>query len=233
MSFFRQFKPARHTQMPPGVLNLIIINVIMFAAMQFGRTSGIEMNLLLGLHHPFTYDFSWYQYLTSMFMHGNLMHLAFNMIGLWLFGHLLENAFGTRRFLIFYLICGLGASFIYQVWESIAQYRAIVQQGVDLGFFKTLQAYPPFGYMVGASGAVYGLLMGAALLFPNTTLPYMGFMGMPMKIKWLAVIYGGAEIFRSWKQNPGDNVAHFAHIGGMIFGFILVKIFARSRTNFY
>lgn len=233
MNYFRQYRPARHTTLPPGVLNLIIINVIMFAAKQFAVSRGIDMDQLLGLHHPFSQDFSWYQYITSMFMHGDMWHLIFNMIGLWLFGYMLENAYGTKRFMIYYLITGLGASLIYQTWVSINQYQALHGAGLQGSFIDILQAHPPLSYLIGASGAVYGLLMGSALLFPNTQLPYMGFMGIPMKVKWIAILYGGGELFRAWQQNPADRTAHLAHIGGMIFGFILVKIFAQNRNSFY
>lgn len=234
MNYFRQYRPAKHTTLPPGVLNLIIINVILFVAKQFAESRGIDMGNILGLHHPFAPDFTWYQYLTSMFMHADAMHLIFNMIGLWLFGYMLENAFGTKRFMIFYLVAGLGASAIYQVWMSIVQYKMMHANLIfqHAGFWDLMQAYPPYGYLIGASGAVFGLLMGSALLFPNTQLPYMGFLGFPMKVKWIALIYGGGELLRSF-QAQEDHVAHFAHIGGMIFGFILVKIYSRNRTSFY
>jgi membrane associated rhomboid family serine protease len=233
MSYFRQFRPTKHEQFPPGVKNLIIINGIMFIAKSFADSRGIDMNGKLGIYHPFCDNFQWYQYVTNMFMHGSVMHILFNMIGLWLFGHMLENALGLKRFLIFYLVCGVGASFIYQVWESFAQYRLLSHAAPGAGMIDLLQAFPPCIPAVGASGAVYGLLMGAALLFPNTEVSYFGFMGFPIKIKWLAVIYGGLEIYRGIGMSGGDNVAHFAHIGGMIFGFILVKIYARNRSNFY
>lgn len=234
MSYFRQYRPARHSQLPPAVLNLIIINGIFFLAKLFGESRGMEMDVLLGLHHPFAHDFHWYQYITSLFMHADLGHIGYNMFGLWMFGHLLENAFGTKRFLIFYMICGIGAALIFQGWES---YLRVHQVHHDLPFIQLsaleiLRAYPPQGPLIGASGAVFGLLMGAALLFPNTEMRYMGPMGIPIKIKWLAIIFGVGELYLGWR-NQGDSIAHFAHIGGMIFGFILVKIYSRSRTNFY
>lgn len=234
MSYFRQYRPTRHNQLPPGVLNLIIINVIMYVVTELAwRHREIDMRILLGLHHPFSDDFRWYQYVTSMFMHADPMHIGYNMLGLWLFGHILENHFGTRRFMIFYLVCGLGASLIYQVWGSFAQLNLLHKIGMEGSAVSLLSANPPLGYLIGASGAVFGLIMGAALLSPNTQLYYMGFLGIPMKIKWIATIYGLLEVWRGYQMSAGDNVAHFAHIGGMIFGFILVKIYARSRTNFY
>lgn len=229
MNYIR-YRPTSQNRMPPGILNLMIINGIMFLAKYLAATKFIDLDVLLGLHHPFSPDFRIYQYLTSMFMHADFTHILFNMFGLWIFGAMLENAFGTKRFLIFYLICGIGASIIYQIWGSIAQYNHFV--GNVPGIIEALRTYPPRGYLIGASGAVYGVLMGAALVFPNTAM-YMMFIPIAIKLKWLALIYGAMELYSSWHVAQGDNVAHFAHIGGMIFGFILVKIYARDKTHFY
>ncbi|HLG04298.1 MAG TPA: rhomboid family intramembrane serine protease [Bacteroidia bacterium] len=234
MSFFKQYRPSRNSMFPPGVMNLVIINGIMFIAKEFAlRGMLLDMTGLLGVFHPYCPDFRWYQYITNIFMHGDFMHILFNMFGLVMFGYLLENAYGTKRFLIFYLVCGIGASIIYQAWASFEQYQLLLHHGYSGSFAEGIMQYPPCGPLIGASGAVYGLLMGSALLFPNTELPYMGFFGMPIKLKWLAVIYGGVAVANGFRMNPEDHVAHFAHIGGMIFGFILVKIFAKSRTHFY
>jgi membrane associated rhomboid family serine protease len=221
-------------RMPPGVLNLIVINVIFFIAKYFAASKMIDLDALFGLHHPFSPDFHFYQYITSMFMHGDFQHILFNMFGLFIFGAMLENAFGTKRFLIFYLVCGLGASIIYQIWGSIEHYQLIVNAlgRNDVGFIEALRTYPPMGNLIGASGAVYGVLMGAAMIFPNTEM-YMMFIPVPVKLKWLAVFYGGLELYSSFHTAPGDNIAHFAHVGGMIFGFILVKIYSRDKTHFY
>ncbi|MCX6312236.1 MAG: rhomboid family intramembrane serine protease [Bacteroidetes bacterium] len=227
---YQRYRPSSQNRMPPGVMNLMIINGIMFLAKILAETKLIDLDILFGLHHPFSPDFHFYQYLTSMFMHANFSHILFNMFGLWIFGVMLENAFGTKRFLIYYLICGFGASIIYQLWGSIAQYNNFV--GNVPGIIEALKTYPPGGYLIGASGAVYGVLMGAALLFPNTEM-YMMFIPIPVKLKWLAIFYGAMELYSSFNLSPGDNIAHFAHIGGMIFGFILVKIYSRSKTHFY
>jgi membrane associated rhomboid family serine protease len=235
---YQQFRPTSQNRMPRGVLNLIIINFILFVTMNLANSHDPNYDITgrssfentLGLHHPFSPDFHFFQYVTSLFMHANFSHILFNMIGLWMFGHLLENAYGTKRFLIFYIVSGIGASLIYQIWISIIQYQ---HYGAGLGFIETMQLAPPGGLLVGASGAVYGIMMGAALLFPNTEMYFLGFMGIPIKLKWIAVIYGGLELMNAYRQAPGDNVAHFAHIGGMIFGFILVRIYSRDKTRFY
>lgn len=224
-----------------AVQNLIILNIIFFIAKFLAmKSQRIDLDMMLGLYHPLSPNFHWYQFVTSMFMHGSLMHLLFNMLGLYFFGRMLENVWGTKRFLIYYLVCGLGASAIYIGWET---WNAVKFLGAD--GWNTLQNIDPsrvgmqyevifnlmFIPMIGASGAVFGLLMGAALLFPNTQVLIYG--AIPMRLKWLALIYGLLELYTGYNQSSGDNVAHFAHIGGMIFGFILVQIYKRSRNNFY
>lgn len=231
MSYFKQFRPTSNNRMPFVVLNLIILNVIFYVAKILAyNAQKLDLGGLLGLFHPLSSDFHWFQFATSIFMHASPSHIIFNMLGLWMFGHMLENVWGARRFLIFYLVCGLGASLIYLGWETWSTVQFLNQYGDG---WALLQEYPPQTPMVGASGAVYGLLMGAALLFPNTEMHMMFMMGYPIKLKWLAIIYGVVEIYTGYQASAADNVAHFAHIGGMIFGFILVQIYKRSRNNFY
>ena len=213
------------------VVNLIVLNVIMYAVKMYAAGSMfLDLDLLLGLHHPYSPEFSWYQYITGIFMHGSFSHLLFNMLGLYIFGSMLERIWDARRFLLFYLVAGIGSSLIYQIWQSVAAYNYLQQFGDGL---TLLMQNPPNSYLIGASGAVYGLLMGAALLFPNTEMYLFFFPGLPIKLKWMAIFYGGAELLRAYQDNPGDNIAHFAHIGGMIFGFILIKIFNNDRSRFY
>jgi membrane associated rhomboid family serine protease len=242
-----QFKFRPVSGVPFVVMNLIILNVIFFVAKFLAASSqGLDLIDVLGLYHPLSPNFHWYQFATSMFMHASLMHLLFNMLGLYFFGRMLENVWGARRFLIFYLVCGLGASAIYIGWETYSavhylnqvtggdgwnELNRLASEGDMIGesfgaIFGLL--YVP---MVGASGAVFGLLMGAALLFPNTQIYIYG--AIPIRLKWLAIIYGLVEVYNGYANAAGDNTAHFAHIGGMIFGFILVQIYKRSRSNFY
>jgi len=228
-------------------VNLIIVNVIFFVAKYLAlRSQRLDLDNLLGLYHPLSPNFHWWQIVTHMFMHASIMHLLFNMIGLFFFGRMLENVWGAKRFLIFYLVCGLGASAIYigwETWSAVAELNRIyggngwehlteyTANGEMVG--ESLEAMYGLLFipMIGASGAVFGLLMGAALLFPNTTIYIYG--AIPVKLKWLAIIYGLVEIYSGYANSQGDNTAHFAHIGGMIFGFILVQIYKRSRNNFY
>jgi len=226
MSQFR-FRPVSGT--PFVVMNLVAINVIFFVAKILAWNSQqLDLGAVLGLYHPFHSDFHWYQFATSIFMHGDFRHILFNMFGLWFFGRMLENVWGAKRFLIYYLVCGIGASLIFLGWETFTAVNSLSQYGDG---WALLREYPPSSPMIGASGAVFGLLIGAALLFPNSVINIYGV--IPVKLKWLAILYGAAELYSGYRGASGDNVAHFAHIGGMIFGFILVQIYKRDKSNFY
>ncbi len=168
-----------------------------------------------------------WQLLTHIFLHdklgsGGWMHIVFNMYGIWMFGSLLENRWGAKRFLIFYIICGIGASLCYL---AVRYYQL---SGLSPSDVCIAQHIP----MVGASGALFALLLAYGLLFPNTEL-MIPFFPIPIKAKYFVLGYGLIELYSGFSNNPGDNVAHFAHLGGMLFGFILVKIYNRDRTNFY
>jgi membrane associated rhomboid family serine protease len=244
MNQFR-FRPVTGFSMQSVVMNLIIINVILFVAKLLAEPKGIYLDRYLGLYHPLSPNFHWWQFVTHMFTHGDFRHLLYNMLGLFFFGRMLENVWGPKRFLLFYFICGLGAAAVYLGWETFSTVRLLDTYygngwetlrefasnsdmiGEQMGSVYGLLLVP----MVGASGAVFGLLMGAALLFPNTT--FYIYFAIPVKLKWLALIYALIEFAGGYASAAGDNVAHFAHIGGMIFGFILVQIYKRSRNNFY
>lgn len=226
MNQFR-FRPVSGT--PFVVMNLVAINVIVFVAKILAWNSQqLDLGAILGLYHPFHPDFHWYQFATSLFMHGDFRHILFNMFGLWFFGRMLENVWGAKRFLIYYLVCGVGASLIFLGWETFTAINSLSPYG---DAWALLREYPPSSPMIGASGAVFGLLIGAALLFPNSVINIYGV--IPVKLKWLAILYGAAELYSGYRSASGDNVAHFAHIGGMIFGFILVQIYKRDKSNFY
>lgn len=207
--------------------NLIIINVLCFLAiMVFGTTQygGYALNVKLGLHLPGSEYFRPWQILTHMFMHGSFFHLLFNMYALWLFGQSLEQVWGSRRFLIYYMVCGLGAAVIFvltRYWELSS-----------MGLAAEVIMNHPQNFAVGASGAVFGLLLGYGMLFPNTQL-MMLFIPFPIKAKYFVMFYAAAELFMGVNNNPGDNVAHFAHLGGMLFGIILIKLWGKNRNNFY
>lgn len=243
MNQFR-FRPVGGFNMQSVVMNLIIINVIFFIAKFFALSKGIDLDRHLGLYHPMSPYFHWWQVVTHMFMHDGFRHLLYNMLGLFFFGRMLEGVWGPKRFLIFYAVCGLGASMVHLGWETFTTIRYLSAYGDG---WEQLKMYAEnytmvgesmgpvagllFGPMVGASGAVFGLLMGAALLFPNTT--FYIYFAIPVKLKWLALIYALIEFGSGYANSAGDHTAHFAHIGGMIFGFILVQIYKRSRNTFY
>lgn len=212
----------------PAVKNLIIINVIFLLADKLLlKTRGIELSSYLALYNPVTNDFRPYQLVTSMFMHAGYTHLIFNMLGLFFFGRMLENVWGQKRFLTFYFICGIGSALIFLGWSIINYYRGIYDHNMDIAD-ATSNYFAP---CVGASGAVFGLMMGAAMLFPNTVFHIYGL--IPIKLAWMAILYGTFELVMSMQNNPEDRVARFAHVGGLVFGLIMVLFYQRNKKNFY
>lgn len=233
--------------MQPVVKNLLIINLLFFLADYVAEQQGVILTRILGLFYVGSSEFRPFQLATHFFMHADLFHILFNMIALVVFGNMLERIWGAKRFLIFYFVTALGAALLHQVVQGIEIYNATGSFFPDLDQFFTvsggkisyLNIYDNYltSYrtmhipVVGASGAVFGLLAGAALYFPNTEVYLYG--ALPVKIKWLALGLGVFEIYAIIRDSPTDSVAHFAHIGGALFGFILIKIWQRSKTNFY
>ena len=204
--------------MTPVVKNLVIINVLVFLAQS--AMPGLEP-LLMG-HYPLGANFEPWQVITHMFMHGSLTHIFFNMFALVVFGSALERAWGSKRFLQYYMLCGIGAFFMYEAtvgYEILKLTESLSYDGVA-------------GRVVGASGCVYGLLLGFGMLFPNTELILL-FPPIPIKAKYFVIIYGLIELSLAMSNSPGDNVAHVAHLGGMLFGFLLIKQWQKNRKNFY
>lgn len=233
-----QFRPQGFSILPPVVKNLLIINGLFFLA-TIGLSSWIDLTDYLGLHYPVSQLFMPHQLVTYMFMHGNIGHIFFNMFALWMFGNALENVWGPKRFLTYYMVTGIGAGLLHLLVmyiqivnieakvspEMIAQVReagySILQEGQNysdplLGKLNMLYNT----VTVGASGAVFGILLGFGMLFPNSLI-YV-FFAIPVKAKYFVMIYGAIELYFGFSNNPGDNVAHFAHLGGMIFGYLLI-----------
>lgn len=224
----------RFSLLPPVVKNLLIINGIMFLASMALRQRGIELISMLGLFYWDSPFFQPYQILTHMFMHANLGHIFFNMFAVWMFGSRLEVVWGGRRFLIFYLITGLGAALLHQAWnayelQQICGSISPLHEGYSLGSIgeqgRDLLRTP----VVGASGALFGLLGGFAMLFPNTELMLI-FLPIPIKAKYFVLFYGLAELFMGMSPYQ-TGIAHFAHLGGLIFGVILVKLWNKTNRN--
>ncbi|MEJ7778620.1 MAG: rhomboid family intramembrane serine protease [Daejeonella sp.] len=236
---------------PPVVKNLLIINVIFYIAMMmFG---GPMMTNLLGVHYFDSPNFRIWQVVTYMFMHdyASLFHILFNMFALYTFGASLEYIMGSKRFLNFYLITGLGALALQLLVQGIEVYN-ITGSFVNNGSFVIDAAKRTIGFnpglidqekastllgiyltpMVGASGAIFGLLIAFGMLFPNAEL-FIMLIPVPVKAKYIIPVYVILELFLGVKQFQGDSVAHFAHLGGALFGFILVKLWGlRKRDNF-
>lgn len=259
----------------PVVKNLIIINVLMLlATFVFQSQFNIDLFDSLALYYPESDSFKVHQVITHMFMHADITHLFFNMFSLWMFGRALENAWGSKRFLLYYLLTGLGAAVLHTFvnYLEIAPMHNAVKAFVESPSPALLTEFaqkfvpesmekaallqyatnwsPSYDYIdnavsevykvydilisvptVGASGAVYGVLLGFGMLFPNTVLMLL-FPPIPIKAKYLVMIFAGIELFLGFSQ-PGSNIAHFAHLGGMLFGYLIIRYWNSKRANFY
>ncbi|PWJ36068.1 rhomboid family intramembrane serine protease [Sediminitomix flava] len=268
-------------QITPIVKNLLIINIGVFILVEFLRsTFNIDVTNLFSYHYPGSPDFQIYQFVTYMFMHGSFMHLFSNMFGLFIFGPLLEQVLGSKRFLQLYMIAGIGTGLIYgginyfEMTQIQDAYYAFVSNPTPQAFIDFFTNYGPefnqlnpahrmdfyefmhttfpadpsnkvyineatqyvqyfydqhLNYsMVGASGAIFALIMAFGLIFPNMQLMLL-FPPIPIKAKFLVMFYGAYEIYELMLQSPGDNVAHLAHILGMGFAYVLLKMWKVQR----
>ena len=217
-----QYSPTGFSFLPVVVKNLLIINGILFLADVVMARFGIDLSNILGLHFFMASDFHAYQLFTYMFMHGNFSHLFFNMFALWMFGATLENIWGTKRFLLYYILCGLGAGLVQEGVQHIEYVVKLSQyQSVNMGGGQIIPMAQYLNYMttVGASGAIYGLLLAFGMMFPNSMI-YLYFI-MPIKAKWFVIGYAVIELLTG-VFSTGDHVAHFAHLGGMLVGLIIL-----------
>ena len=222
------FRPTGFSVLPTVVKNLLILNVLFFlATIACDVVLRIDLSDYLGLHYIGASDFQPFQLVTYMFMHGNFAHLFFNMFALWMFGNTLERIWGPNRFLLFYFICGIGAG----LTQELVQYVTTLQDYANVnmsGHIIPMSEYLNMLTTVGASGAVYGILLAFGMMFPNSTI-YIYF-AIPLKAKWFVLIYGIIELFSGFTSV--DNVAHFAHVGGMLFGLILI-LYWKKKGNLY
>lgn len=237
--------------MPPVVKNLLILNGLGFLlALSLGSDQwGFILNRTLGVYYFGSPRFEPFQIITYMFMHGGLMHIFFNMFALWMFGTSIERAIGSKRFLIYYFVTGIGALVLHEAvmhYEFLqltadmtpSQIEYVKENGrqiLESGQNFTDSAQASLNYLfniptVGASGAVFGILLAFGMLFPNVEL-IMIFLPIPIKAKYFVIFYGVAELFSAVANRPGDNVAHFAHLGGMLFGFILLRYWRKKDIN--
>jgi membrane associated rhomboid family serine protease len=260
------------SMLTPMVKNLLIINVAVFL---IGLVlSNIDLDHYLALRYFGSPAFQPTQLFTYMFLHANFFHLFGNMLSLFFFGPMLESLWGAKKFLFFYIFCGIGAAIIYSAahyydiknlenarnnfnaepsYEYLAAFERTLGQDIfNIDFKEKLEENPTDPDLInnaryvidqvmnevrnasvrGASGSVFGILMAFGLLFPNTELMLL-FFPIPIKAKYFVLIYGAFELFMGVARVPGDNVAHFAHLGGALFGFILVKYWQKQRNTFY
>ena len=234
MSDFRYTRP---NSFPPVVKNLLIVNVLVFLAqMTFANNPNFDLENMFALHDVRSIYFRPHQIITHLFMHGSVTHIFFNMFALWMFGQTLESRFGAKRFLSFYIISGIGAALLHlavlyfelqPVWELFQTLPA--EQQAEVLRSPMFKINTP---TVGASGAVFGCLAAFGYLFPNTMM-YVYFL-FPIKAKWFVLIYAGLELWLGIRNSAGDNVAHFAHLGGALAGFLLVLYWNKTdRRRFY
>ena len=237
--------------LPTVVKNLLIINVIMFLVLitGLGDWAGQSMTHWLGLHFFASPLFEPWQIVTHMFMHGGIAHLALNMIGLFMLGPPLEYRWGSKRFLTYYMITGIGAGLLYsgvQAFEynslvntlTPEQVEAVRTQGHELMMQYRTFVDPALAQlngvlnrpMVGASGALYGVLIAFGMTFPNVELMVFPIF-IPIKAKYFVWILGGISVFLALSNNPGDNVAHLAHLGGMLVGWVMLRFWRKKDVD--
>lgn len=211
-------------QIPTITKNLLIINILAFIATYVLQGVGIDLNNLFGLHFVLAPDFRVWQLVTYMFMHGGIMHIVMNMFMLWMFGVIVERVWGPKKFLIYYLVCGIGAG-LCQELAQLATYYAeglSAYSGVNVGGQAVSMAtYLNLWTTVGASGAIYAVLLAFGMLFPEERM-FIIPIPIPLKAKWIVAGSIAIELF-SALGTSNDGVAHLAHLGGMLFGFLLIK----------
>jgi len=233
---------------PPVVKNIIMLNVLMLLVAYMSESVfNVDLNRMLGLYFPKSENFMPVQILTHMFMHGGIGHLFFNMYALYIFGQVLESVWGPKRFLIYYMVTGIGAALTHETVIALQYFNLVNQispenlqiflnsgtEFFDNGDYDSIQSL--YNLLntptVGASGAVFGVLLAFGVLFPNTQLLLI-IPPMPIKAKYLVMAYGAIELFLAFSQ-PGSNIAHAAHLGGMLFGYLLIRYWRKTTNTLY
>lgn len=213
---------------PPVTLNIIIINFIVWlAALTLPKIAGIDLNYLLGLHYIEADDFNVIQLVTYMFLHDthSFDHIFFNMFSVFMFGRTLEMVWGGKRFLFYYLTTGIGAGLVQEVAWYFDLHSAINYYTATVGWEQTSMLLNQF-ITVGASGAAFGILLAFGMLFPNAPL-FIIFIPIPIKAKYFVIFYGLLELLFGISGTM-SGVAHFAHLGGMLFGFFLIRYWKKK-----
>jgi membrane associated rhomboid family serine protease len=209
----------------PAVTNIILINILMLIATQIKADWMYRTFALFPFTSPY---FHWWQLITHMFMHGGFWHIFFNMYTLWIFGVMLEMQWGSKKFLWFYFVCGIGAALcqngVLAIQLSVLGNQMAAGSVTAGAHISQIMATP----CVGASGAIYGVLMGYGMLYPNNRIMLI-FPPIALKAIWWVLIFFVIELATGFVNN-GDNVAHFAHVGGMIFGFLMIEYWKKKGT---
>ena len=223
-------------RIPTVTRNLLIINFLAFVSMLVLNQMGVaNLNSLFGLHFFMAQDFHLYQLVTYMFMHGGWEHIILNMFMLWMFGAVMERVWGPRRFIFYYIFCGIGAGLMQEIAQFVYVWLFGFSQPV--GFFEAFTAMRQNALelngltTVGASGAIYSLLLAFGMMFPEEKM-FIIPIPVPIKAKWMVMGSIAIELF-SALASPGDQVAHVAHLGGMIFGFFLIRYWQRHPYGGY
>ena len=218
--------------MPPVTKNLIIINILVFFGTYVAKGYGVDLAEYLGLHFFLADNFNVGQLITYMFMHANFSHLFFNMFAVWMFGRILEQAWGSKRFLTYYIVCGIGAGLIQELVQFI-EYETVFA-GYDrvqlMNGVIPMQTFLNMMNTVGASGAVYAILLGFGMQYPNQEI-FIFPLPLPIKAKYFVAGYAILELVMGLSNNVHDNVAHFAHLGGMIFGIFMILYWRKKNRN--
>ena len=222
---------------PTVTRNLLIINVVVFLATYVLAPMGVDLNSLLGLHFFLAPDFHFHQLFTYMFAHGGWSHIFFNMFALWMFGCIVERTWGPRKFLFYYIVCGIGAGLFQELAQFCQFYMLAVENLPNFTLPDTMRvvaansAYLNLWTTVGASGAIYGILLAFGMLYPEERI-FIFPLPVPIKAKWFVVGYAAIELFMAFSTS-GDGVAHLAHLGGMVFGFFLIRYWRRHPDISY
>ncbi len=219
-------------QIPPFTRSLLLINVICYLLQLLFERSGIDLVALFGLHFAKASDFYLFQLLTYMFLHGSFSHLFFNMFSLWMFGGIIERSLGSRRFLTYYLICGIGAGLCQELWQ-LGEYYMEGMNGYEfvgdgIGAPIPMDLFLNRWTTIGASGACYGVLLAFGMLYPNERIVLL-IPPIPIRAKYFVAGYAAIELYSAYASN--DNIAHFAHLGGMLFGFLLLRYWRRANER--
>ena len=222
---------------PVVTKNLLLVNIIAFVATWILQLRGLDLNDLLGLHFFMAADFQVWQLLTYMFLHSGFTHILFNMFSLWMFGVVIENVWGPKKFLFYYISCGVGAGIMQEIAQFFSFYFTISAQDPTIGFGELFAIGHQLSTQlngwttIGASGAVYAILLAFGMIFPNERI-FIFPLPIPIKAKWFVMFYVAIDLF-SAMSSSGDNVAHMAHLGGMLFGYLMIRYWNNHPTAGY